>query len=139
MPLDRATLQALAEQRLQDCKALIDAGRPGGAYYIGGYAAECALKACIARKVRQFEFPDKKTVELSYSHKLDQLLRVAGLNRALEKAGKADNDLADNWNVVKDWTEESRYENRSLKEAQDLYEALSNPQHGVMQWLRSIW
>ena len=32
------------------------------AYYMIGYCVECALKACIAKQIRRFDFPDKKLV-----------------------------------------------------------------------------
>lgn len=137
--MNRTDLQALAEERLEDCDALLRLGRYSGAYYVGGYAAECGLKACIARNIRQFEFPDKRTVQLSYSHNLPQLLSVSGLEGLLDKAMKVDANLAVNWSLVKDWTEEARYQIRSRQEASDLYEALGNPSHGVMKWLRSNW
>src|SRR5687767_11534656 len=100
--MNRTLLQQLADERLRDCDSLLRAGRFSGAYYVGGYAAECALKSAIARNVREHDFPDKRTVEQSYSHKLDQLVRVAGLDRALERATKADPLLGDYWSVVKD-------------------------------------
>src|SRR6266496_4207823 len=69
--------QRLAELRLTDAKALIDQERYEAAYYIGGYAVECALKACIAKKTREFEFPNKDSSKL-YTHRLEVLLEYAG-------------------------------------------------------------
>jgi len=137
--VDRTVLQKLAEDRLLDCEILLREGRFSGAYYIGGYAAECGLKACIAKNIREFEFPDKRTVQLSYSHNLSQLLGVSGLERVLDTAMKNDPKLAVNWSLVKDWTEETRYQRKSRQEAVDLYEALKDNAHGVMKWLRSNW
>jgi len=45
-----------------------------GAYYLAGYAVECALKACIAKKTQRHEFPDKRRVDASHTHNLIQLL-----------------------------------------------------------------
>lgn len=137
--MNRSDLQLLAEERLWDCKVLLDSGRFSAAYYLGGYAAECGLKACIAKNIREFEFPDKKTVQLSYSHDLSQLLGVAGLERALDNAMRSNQSLAVNWSLVKDWTEETRYQVASRRQAANLYEALVDPQDGVMKWLRSNW
>jgi hypothetical protein len=47
-----------------------------GAYYLAGYAVECALKACIAKETKRYEFPDKKRVDSSYSHNLDLLVKA---------------------------------------------------------------
>ncbi len=43
--MNRAELQRLAKDRLLDAKALFAARRWSGAYYLAGYAVECALKA----------------------------------------------------------------------------------------------
>jgi len=59
--MNRKGLQDLAIVRLKEAKALLDQGFHDGAYYLCGYAVECALKACIAKiSGRQFAFPSKK-------------------------------------------------------------------------------
>lgn len=68
--VNRKDLQSLARTRLAEAKILLDAGRSDGAYYLAGYAVECALKACIARGTQRHEFPDKKTVDASHTHNL---------------------------------------------------------------------
>lgn len=68
--------------RLKGAAALLKLGLFDGAYYLAGYAVECGLKACIAKRTRRYEFPDKKRVDSSYSHKLVELIRVAGLEDA---------------------------------------------------------
>jgi HEPN domain-containing protein len=60
--VDRKDLQALSNVRLKEAKALLGAGLWDGAYYLAGYAVECALKACIAKQTQRYEFPDKKRV-----------------------------------------------------------------------------
>lgn len=57
--MNRADLQNLAELRINEAKLLLDRGFYQGAYYVAGYAIECALKACIAKKTQQFDFPEK--------------------------------------------------------------------------------
>lgn len=79
MQMNRSDLQALARVRLAEAQALVRAARPDGAYYLAGYAVECALKACIARQTQRYEFPDKKIVDASYTHNLKELVRVANL------------------------------------------------------------
>ena len=44
-----------------------------GAYYLAGYAIECALKACIAKATRRYDFPDRKKVDASHTHDLREL------------------------------------------------------------------
>lgn len=45
---------------------LLTAGMPEGAYYLAGYAVECALKSCIARRTQEHDFPDKKLANDSH-------------------------------------------------------------------------
>jgi HEPN domain-containing protein len=57
--MDRKDLRALSRVRLSEARALFKAGLPDGAYYLAGYAVECALKACIAKETQRYEFPEK--------------------------------------------------------------------------------
>ncbi len=57
--MNRSSLQNLANERIKDAEALLMAGRWSGAYYLAGYAVECALKACFAKKTREYDFPQK--------------------------------------------------------------------------------
>jgi hypothetical protein len=82
--MNRADFQQLAELRLLEARALLAAELPDGAYYLAGYAVECGLKACIAAKTREHDFPDKKLVEKSYSHDVEKLLDAAGLSDRLK-------------------------------------------------------
>jgi HEPN domain-containing protein len=63
-------LQQLADDRVLDAEALLNAGRWSGAYYVSGYAVECALKACIAKQTNLHDFPDKTVVQKSHAHDL---------------------------------------------------------------------
>jgi HEPN domain-containing protein len=54
--------------RAEDARILLAAGRYAAAFYMCGYAVECALKACIAKQTREYEFPDLKQVRDSYTH-----------------------------------------------------------------------
>ena len=58
--MDRKDLQTLSRVRLKEATSLLNLGFYDGAYYLAGYAVECALKACIAKGTRRYEFPDKK-------------------------------------------------------------------------------
>jgi HEPN domain-containing protein len=75
--MNRFDFQKMADERVADAAALLAAGRYQAAYYLCGYAVEFALKACIARQVREFDFPDRKVVNDSYVHDLKKLLTVS--------------------------------------------------------------
>jgi hypothetical protein len=65
--MNRLEFQSLAAERLDDAGALLKAGRYGCAYYISGYAIECALKARIAKKTKQDELPPKEAAKFYVS------------------------------------------------------------------------
>lgn len=138
--MNRNEFQTLAEVRLAEAKALLDAGYFDGAYYLAGYAVECALKACIAKQTREYDFPpDRRTVEEVYSHDIERLLRAAQLRDELLREMAANVQFSDNWSVVVGWSEISRYQRVDRTRAIALYNAVSDPLDGVMRWLRLFW
>lgn len=138
--MDRRDLQHLSRLRARESRLLFRSGSYQGAYYLMGYAVECALKACIARQFGRHEFPDKKIVDDSYTHSLEKLLSVSGLRRQLETESGANPNLAANWNVVKDWSEISRYRySIGRQDAQGLYSACTARRHGILTWIRRRW
>jgi HEPN domain-containing protein len=118
---------------------LLAAGFPDGAYYLAGYAIECALKACIAKRTREHDFPEKSLAIRSYTHKLQDLLVVAELKTELEATLQTDPVVQANWTIVKDWSEESRYEKRTLQEAEILLRAIEDKKGGLLPWIMQRW
>jgi hypothetical protein len=138
--MNRFDLQKMAEERVADAAALLAAERFQAAYYLCGYAIECALKACIAKQIREFDFPDRKLINDSYVHNVEKLLKVAGIERLLEEEEGRNGLFAENWAMVKDWSEASRY-NAAITstEASVLFFAVTDPTNGVLIWLKSQW
>jgi HEPN domain-containing protein len=96
--LYRSDFQKLAADRLADSQALFKAKRYDAAFYLAGYAVECALKACIARRRRRHEFPlSPEAAREIYSHDFDGLVRAAGLTKSIEQARVADPRFALYW------------------------------------------
>jgi len=137
--VDRKELQALSRIRAREAKALLDAGLHDGAFYLAGYAVECALKACIAKKTQRHEFPDKDRVNKSYTHSLVELIRLAGLRETHDARMKSDPAFRDNWLIVVSWSEDSRYLRNTAEKAQGLVNAVGNPKSGILAWLRHYW
>lgn len=137
--LNRRRLKELAQTRLNDAKLLMKGRRYDGAYYVCGYVIECALKACIAKQTKRSDFPDKNTVDASYTHSLTKLVGIAGLQQQLDAEAAADKAFEQNWGIAKDWSENSRYQKHTRQEAQALYEAIVGNRHGVLQWIRRHW
>lgn len=128
----------MAELRADEAGALVRSGHERGAYYLGGIAIECALKACIAKKTRRHEFPpERKYIERVYSHELTELLNIAGLKDRLEKDMKKKPALARNWGVVQGWRVNCRYDPSVLK-GTDMHMAITGPD-GVLAWIKRRW
>ncbi len=129
-----------AESRLEEGRVLLQNGQWTGSYYLTGFAVECALKACLARSVKEYDYPDKKFVNEMYQHKLQKLVTLdAALWVALQDEMKNDPSLEVNWNTVKDWDDEKRYDTVQEQEARGLYGATADAASGVMQWIRGKW
>ena len=138
--MNRTDLQLLADARLADATALLSAGRYGGAYYMVGYAVECALKACITKQIREHDFPDRKLIVDSYTHDLQQLLKLAGLRPQLDARTSTDTAFSINWTTVRDWTETARYSTSTTEVmARDLFTAVTDSASGVLPWLKTLW
>jgi len=136
--VNRKDFQRLAETRLVDAQALLKSRRYDGAYYLAGYAVECALKACIAKRTKRYDFPDLDFVKEIYVHKLEKLLKHTGVSDAVLQEFRKNPTLDTMWGVVKDWSEESRYEAHGSKKARAMLTAVGDPQ-GVLACIRRYW
>ena len=138
--MNRDHFQQLADVRIDEALMLLAQGKYDGAYYLAGYAVECGLKACIARLTNQNDYPPKpKYIHDYYSHEIEKLVKTAGLTSERNADVAADLDLEANWGVVKDWSEESRYERKTQAQAQQLIAAITDAAHGVLPWIRQRW
>ena len=139
--MNRAELQKLSNERIEDARALLAAQQWSGAYYLAGYALECALKSCVLAYIERtgIIFEDKKYAEKCWTHDIEELLRQAGLKPARDAAAGTNLDLNDNWVLAKDWSETSRYRLSSQFQAEALFLALTDPINGVLQWVKTYW
>ena len=143
--MNRADFQQLAELRLKEAEALLSAELPEGAYYLAGYAVECALKACIAKRTREHDFPEKKLVNDSHTHDIGNLLRLAGLADQLKIDVEHDVVSETSWETVQRWSEQSRYD---MIEGDDVFRyfkagtmihAVKSEKGGVLPWIKQYW
>src|SRR5437870_340048 len=96
-----------------------------GAFYLAGYAVECALKACIAKQTSEHDFPPTRNYSMDcYTHDLEKLISLAGLRVIWSADTNTDADLKLNWDIVLDWNESSRYQRKTQAEAQWLYNSI---------------
>lgn len=138
--MNREAFQELALIRRKESEALLKEGCWDGAYYLCGYAIECALKACISKKTKENDFPPpRSTIEKYYTHNLKLLMESAGLIVQLKQDMKSDRELEINWLTIAAWNESCRYEKHGKSEAKDLHLAVTDPNHGVLRWLKQHW
>jgi HEPN domain-containing protein len=140
--LTRTEFQQLAEDRVLDAQALLAAGRWSAAYYLAGYAVECGLKSCVLVYLAgdpAVVFRIKRFSERCWTHDLEELIELAGLEQNLKTASAADPALRTNWVIVAGWSEQGRYQQKTQVEAEQLFEAVADPTSGVLTWIRGRW
>ncbi len=109
--MNRTELQQLSEERIDDASSLLAASRWSAAYYLTGYALECALKSCVLAYIERtgIIFEDKKFAEKCWTHDLETLVKQADLATERGRAIAANAQLGTNWLIAKDWSEATRY------------------------------
>lgn len=129
--------QGLAQSRIEDAEILLRNERFSAAYYLAGYAVECALKARIASLIKEREFPpDPKYVRAKlYTHSLADLLVAAELAPVFESKSKQEPSFGNQWRTVNGWSERSRYDAYDPKTAEDMLEST----HGVVECIKRYW
>ncbi len=143
--MNRADWQQIAEEKLLAADALLAAFQWPSAYYLAGYAIECGLKSCILARVVGFpevifEVKTGKTFSKDcWTHDVEALVGLAGIKPDLDAATAAAPALETYWKVVREWSELTRYERKTEFEARKLYNAITDPVNGVMQWIRARW
>jgi HEPN domain-containing protein len=137
VPVNRKDLQALAQARLLDAQILYKYKRYDAAYYLAGYAVECALKACLAKKTKRHDFPDKKNTDKAHTHDLQALLSLSGVGEKLNEF-QDDPALGKQWSIVTQWNETSRYHRSGRERAGIIINAVAGAR-GVLQCLKEYW
>jgi hypothetical protein len=134
--MNKTDLETLASIRMKEAEVLLTADCYHGAYYLAGYALECLLKACIAKQVKKYDFPNKQLANDCYTHNLTKLLITVGLKQKLTEEENQNEDFKLNWAVVNKWSEETRYEcNIKKQDAHDLFNAIIDNDSGILIWL----
>jgi hypothetical protein len=137
--VNRTEFQQLAEERVHDADALLRARQWSGAYYLVGYAVECALKACIAKLTNLHDFPDKDIAVRCFTHHIETLVDASGLKTRRDSDAHANAALKTNWLTVKDWNEKARYGQWTESQARKLFDAVSDGVNGVLPWIKGHW
>jgi hypothetical protein len=139
MSTSRDVFQQLALARISEARHLLAGGFPAGAYYLAGYAVECALKAQIAGRFSAAEIPDLGEVRAVYTHDLVKLMDLAGLKPALEERARAEALFERSWWAVSRWSEAARYRGVADSEAALMVWATGDVDHGLLPWIKRYW
>ncbi|MEO6802624.1 MAG: HEPN domain-containing protein [Granulicella sp.] len=137
--MNRTDLQRLSNTRIREAKILFEAGEYSGAYYLAGYAVECALKACFAKCVQRYDFPDKNSSGKIFIHRLPELAKFAQLDADLTAARQANSIFSAGWLLACSWTEDSRYSIWTKNEAEAILDAIIRRKDGVLPWIKQRW
>ncbi len=130
----RSDFQNLTDLRMKESQLLLSQKDWDGAYYLAGYAVEFALKVrIISQLMKSDKFPNKKLADNFYKHELTLLRKLAELDDEMDNDG----EVSPLWDIVKDWSEQSRYGiGRTERDAMDLYNAIET---GVLPWIKVRW
>lgn len=111
-----------------------------GAYHFAGLAVECAIKACIAKQTKRFEFPNKPLADAAWRHNFPDLIKAAKLQGALEQKRQQNPAFDQNWSTIGKWQIDSRYDLSTTRRAASELIASTNQQpDGVLPWLQVYW
>ncbi len=138
--MKRRDFQKIADNRLSEAEILLNNGYYNGAYYLAGYAIECAFKACIAKQIKKHTIPGKKFINDTFTHDFDRLANVAGLKVKLQDKIESSDQFEENWSIVKDWSVEDRYDiSLERQRAMDIIAAIKNKETGILNWIKESW
>ena len=135
----RAELQLVSNRKLEDAFTLFNNGGYSNAFYLAGYAIECALKACIAKQVLPETIPDKQFVKTIYTHSFDSLIGLAGLRGELRAKQDADQIFQAQWAVASEWSPDVRYASVDKSTTHLMLIAVGDANHGVLPWIKTFW
>lgn len=120
-------LRGISLRRLFEAETLYGDKAFAAAMYLGGYSVECALKAIIARQTIAGQFYDKEIAKSCFTHDFYDLVKLSGLRPALDAHMTVDIVFRRNWDEVRQWRPEWRYEvTREPREARKFLDALGD-------------
>ncbi len=129
----------MADLRVSDAQALLEAGNWSASYYLAGYAIEFALKACVSKQFSVDTIPYRALVNKLYTHDYSVLVGLAGLKDLLANHIKAHPDFGASWAICNEWTPDARYGNWEEIETRTFLAAITHQHNGVLPWIKLHW
>ncbi len=138
----RKDFQNISRTRLKEVKALHQNQLYDGAIYLSGYVIEAALKARIC-KLLDSDYPDSGEISKAFlTHKFDNLVRLGGLQRLMDKEKSENVDFMIHWSTVSEWNEAHRYKavgGTTKNDVEKVITALEDKTNGVLTWIMKRW
>lgn len=130
--------EAIARDELDSARIMLEKRKWKQAHYHAGVAVETALKARIMRHERMNVWPSRSTRPELYTHNLERLLRLCGLEASFDEALLSEDcpEYVAAWMIVKDWHINMRYhvvEAFPQALSEDVVNAADNS--GLVLWL----
>ena len=139
-------LKKLTQLRLKEAKALCSTKLYDGSCYLAGYCIELALKAAICKRMGTPNFFGTirpETARAFKIHNLEELITLAGLYTQFNERVNTNIQFGNNWSFIKttiNWSEQLRYQmGRNQVETQMMLLALTDPQNGILPWIKKHW
>ena len=139
-------LKKLTQLRLKEAKALCNKKLYDGSCYLAGYCIELALKAAICKRMGTPNFFGTirpETARAFKIHNLEELITLAGLYTQFNERVNTNIQFGNNWSFIKttiNWSEQLRYQmGRNQVETQMMLLALTDPQNGILPWIKKHW
>lgn len=135
-------IKKIALSKLKEANKLYQAGFYEGAFYLGGYCIELAIKARICKNLDIDDLFVSKYLKFFKVHDFDTLLMFSGLYEKFERDKALNLDLYQNWSYICGWKEDSRYTTIGSKtpiEVQRFLKAISEPSNGFLKWIKKYW
>lgn len=139
--MNQADLQSPAQVRISDADALIKGGRWSFAYYVAGYAVECALKSCFLARIiyTGWVFQEKAKINECLTHNYGELINLSGLTDELNAQLAANPAFVGNWGITTQWKVTDRYGQKTEADPKALYAAITDDPDGVLKWIMYYW
>ncbi|MFX4223573.1 MAG: hypothetical protein ACMVO3_22875 [Thalassobaculum sp.] len=127
----------MSRQHCKAAEALFDQRLIAPAYTLAGTAIECALKGLIMRRERMNRWPARQDRRELYTHRLPELLKLAGLDARMVEQSVPPTEIGVAWAIAKDWSYNSRYATGlKPRDARDILWAIQRAgDRGLLRWI----
>lgn len=132
-------LKYLSERRLEAVEILSNNNIHDIARHDSGYIIEFALKAAVCKEKGVRNYPQKQEY---FTHRFDNLVKLAGLEEDLAAKKAADREFMKNWSITTNWSVHLRYQPIGKDDesiSKSFINAVKSDKGGVLPWIKTHW